>query len=179
MGLGRVEALILFYVSQTVPQDCTMRHLRRTLQLNNASLGKAVNGLERKGYLCRVVTWSDRQAAHPAEAGTARHCSIKGSSMFCRTRRLGEKIPRPLGVCIERVDRPHKSQYASCPPWQGLPLLCGSARTDRYRWRTGPAEHHGAVCRGFYITGRGLSSYDKWLLTKKGRTLANGDIFAL
>ena len=32
-----------------------MRDLRRTLQLNNASLGKAVNGLVHKGYLCRQV----------------------------------------------------------------------------------------------------------------------------
>jgi len=52
IGLGRVEAFILLYVSQTYTQGCTMHHLRHTLQLRNDSLAKAVNGLVRKGYLC-------------------------------------------------------------------------------------------------------------------------------
>jgi hypothetical protein len=62
MGLGCVEAFILLYVYHIAPQDCTMRHLRRTLQLNNASLAKAVNGLVRKGCLFRQEITPGRTA---------------------------------------------------------------------------------------------------------------------
>ena len=62
MGLSRVEAFILLYVSHAGPQACTMRHLRHTLQLRNDSLAKAINGLVRKDYLDRQEITPDHAA---------------------------------------------------------------------------------------------------------------------